>query len=169
MREMELVDPFYLDHPTTVIGRLDHHVETRNRRKPAGTSMAACVLPIRFARQRAKCPWFFRFISFTLLHRYALSYPCKFRKWSFSSSSYVSIIRSDISRNLQRFCCSQNVLLPRARLPDAISHSLRKFARRKVRSDRLEYGLRAGTTQANLVCVCRDIDIGTQVCGFSRN
>lgn len=96
---------------------------------------------------------FFRFISLALLHRYALSYPCKFRKWSFLSSSYVSIIRNDISRNLQRFCCSRNVLLPRARLPDAISHSPRKIARRKVRSDRLEYGLRAGTTRADLACV----------------
>lgn len=43
--------PLFVDRSTTIIGRLGHHVETRNR-KPAGTSMAACVLPICSARQR---------------------------------------------------------------------------------------------------------------------
>lgn len=43
--------PLFFDRSATIIGRLGHHVETRNR-KPAGTSMAGCVLPICSARQR---------------------------------------------------------------------------------------------------------------------
>lgn len=42
--------PLSFDRSATIIGRLGHHVETRNR-KPAGTSMATCVLPICSARQ----------------------------------------------------------------------------------------------------------------------
>lgn len=37
--------PLFFDRTATLIDGLDHHVETRNG-KPAGTSMAACVLPI---------------------------------------------------------------------------------------------------------------------------
>lgn len=37
----KLADPFRSGRSTALIGRLGHHVETRNRKEPAGTSMAA--------------------------------------------------------------------------------------------------------------------------------
>lgn len=101
--------PLYFDRSTTVIGRLGHHVETRNRRKSAGYQHAACVLSIRFARQRAKPLWFFFYLYLSLCAliplRTFLFVQISTSKCS-CSSSYALIIRSDIQRNLQRFCCA---------------------------------------------------------------
>jgi len=104
--------PLFFDRSTTIIGRLGHHVETRNR-KPAGTSMATCVLPICSARQRETSVILCFFQRTFVLHRYALSYP-RIRAIPRTVEPSPSppplpppsFIRSDIPRNLRRFCCA---------------------------------------------------------------
>lgn len=113
--------PLFFDRSTTVIGGLGHHVETRNR-KPAGTSMAACVLPICSARQRETSVILSFFFSrepslYTVTHFPIRAFanstpPVELSSLSDSpSSSLVQVIR-DIPRNLRRFCCTG--LSPRA-------------------------------------------------------
>lgn len=99
MREIELVDPFCSDRP--VIGRLDHHVETRNRRKPAGTSMAAWCFAYPFCPATREMSVIFPLYLFRArLNRYALSYPA-------NVVLPLLFLRFDISRNWQRFCRSR--------------------------------------------------------------
>lgn len=145
----ESADPFCRNRSTTLIGRLVHHVETRNR-KPAGTSMAVCVSPIRSRRPTTRArreaphrdfplflfPFFFhgeRVRAFT--HRYALSYPREFRERFFLSRAYSprfafyvpTFVRRYPARNLRWFCIARRFCIV-ARLPDVAAHSSRKIA-----------------------------------------
>lgn len=118
--------PLSSDRSATIIGWLGHHVETRNR-KPAGTSMATCVLPICSARQRETPVILFFFfhpgnLCSTPLRTFLSTHSGIPRTVEFSSFPAVSsaipgrVVRGNISRNLRRFCCtglSPRVLLPR--------------------------------------------------------
>lgn len=145
--------PLFVDQPATCIGRLRHHVETRNR-KPAGTSMATCVLPICSTRQRETSVILFSifFQGAFVLHRYALflaahsgiprtvvASPSSFRSSAAISRGIYGGFVAPVYRRAERFAS--------ARFPDAISHSSRKIARYSLPT---KNGSRARATRSNI-------------------
>lgn len=162
--------PLSFDRSATIIGRLGHHVETRNR-KPAGTSMATCVLPICSARQRETSAILFFFFFFQrtfVLHRYALSYP---RIREFHERLNILLPHHPFRRPrsghprqylaeftavlLHRFIAARNVLLPRDfqvlfRIRLGKLHEIpsdeERFANRSYK-ERIQYRLKVHATE----------------------
>lgn len=172
--------PLFFDRSATIIGRLGHHVETRNR-KPAGTSMAFCLcfayLFCPTTRNVSAILFFFFFHGTFVLHRYALSYP-RVREFheQLNSSSFLHLpppsSGSAISRGIYGgfvapvYRPARNVLLPRGfqmlfrirlgKLREARGSLAMKNGVRASRSckKRIQYLLKVRTTERARRCWC---------------